>query len=85
MTDVYTTWDNVTNYNISTNVDVFLFSTSLSSTTDEYNSTHFVCPGSETNIITSILNVILAILYSIVCLIGVFGNTLVIFVVIRFR
>ena len=90
MTDVYSLWDNVTNYNINTSIDVILFQTSSSSllTDDENNATHVFCPSnynSDPSTLTSVLNVILAILYSIVCLIGVFGNSLVIFVVVRFR
>lgn len=90
MTDVYSLWDNVTNYNINNSIDVILYQTSSSSllTDDENNSTHVFCPSnynSDPSTLTSVLNVILAILYSIVCLIGVFGNSLVIFVVIRFR
>lgn len=90
MTDVYSLWDNVTNYNINNSVDVILFQTSSSSlsTEDESNTTHVFCPSnynSDPSTLTSVLNVILAILYSIVCLIGVFGNSLVIFVVVRFR
>lgn len=57
--------------------------TSLWSNESALDSKEFECsvdalPGIVTNIV-------IAVLYSLVCIAGIFGNSLVIFVVIKFR
>jgi hypothetical protein len=76
MTEDYLLWDNVT---------IFDAGSGGNATTDaneEYVDTTNYCPYIDAS---PILHVVLATLYAIVCVIGVFGNSLVIFVVIRFR
>lgn len=51
--------------------------------TSEPKETHLECTaGALPSIVT---NIVLATLYSLVCVAGIFGNSLVIFVVIKFR
>lgn len=79
MSDIYQLCDNATDNSNSSDLDYF-YSTPLTQDDgfDATNYCHYTNPS-------PVLHIILAILYTLVCVIGVFGNMLVIFVVIKFR
>jgi hypothetical protein len=68
-------WINVTLF------DAFLSANATDGSDQNLDTTNY-CPYIDASPISHVL---LAILYAIVCVIGVFGNSLVIFVVLRFR
>lgn len=75
MTEDYFEWENVTI--LSTQ-----FADNVTDGMDGSLDMTNYCPYVDASPISHVL---LAILYAIVCVIGVFGNSLVIFVVIKFR
>lgn len=77
MSDNYTClWENVSAIDNGNGTESCL---NLSS---QSRDSHFDCSIDGPGIVT---NVVLAVLYSLVCVAGIFGNSLVIFVVIKFR
>ena len=66
--------------NVTMDMDDLLFASNATTQATDDEESIFYCPFMK----SPISNLILMLLYAMVCLIGLFGNTLVIYVVFRF-